>query len=92
VHRENFYSTLLRVLIPLHAQNMLTPNVVARALDGVPPTIDLALGYNNANTNPLLLRLLSRADELVANVQDRSIIRYAVQVMGARSLPPHVVR
>jgi len=65
-------------LIPLYAQNMLTPNVVARALDGVTPTIDLAMGYNNANTNPLLLRLLSRADELVANVQDQSIIRYAV--------------
>ncbi|BFG77278.1 LysR substrate-binding domain-containing protein [Paraburkholderia terrae] len=65
-------------LIPLYAQNMLTPNVVARALDDVPPTIDLVLGYNNANTTPLLLRLLSRADELVANVQDQSIIRYAV--------------
>jgi LysR family hca operon transcriptional activator len=65
-------------LIPLYAQNMLTPNVVARALDGVPPTIDLALGYNNTNTTPLLLRLLSRADELVANVQDQSIIRYVV--------------
>ncbi|QYD72987.1 LysR family transcriptional regulator [Paraburkholderia edwinii] len=65
-------------LIPLYAQNMLTPNVVARALDGVPPTIDLALGYNNENTNPLLIRLLSRADELVANVQDQSIIRYAI--------------
>ncbi|MEI5996083.1 LysR family transcriptional regulator [Paraburkholderia bengalensis] len=65
-------------LIPLYAQNMLTPNVVARALDGVPPTIDLAMGYNSANTNPLLLRLLSRADELVENVQDQSIIRYAV--------------
>ncbi|EUC19080.1 LysR substrate-binding domain-containing protein [Paraburkholderia hospita] len=65
-------------LIPLYAQNMLTPNVVARALDDVPPTIDLVLGYNNANTTPLLLRLLSRADESVANVQDQSIIRYAV--------------
>ena len=65
-------------LIPLYAQNMLTPNVVARALDGVPPTIDLVLGYSDANANPLLLRLLSRADELVANVQDQSIIRYAV--------------
>ncbi|REE22012.1 LysR family hca operon transcriptional activator [Paraburkholderia sp. BL27I4N3] len=65
-------------LIPLYAQNMLTPNVVARALDGVPPTIDLVLGYSDANTNPLLLRLLSRADELVTNVQDQSIIRYAV--------------
>jgi LysR family hca operon transcriptional activator len=65
-------------LIPLYAQNMLTPNVVARALDGVPPTIDLILGYNNANSSPLLLRFLSRADELVANVEGQSIIRYAV--------------
>jgi len=65
-------------LIPLYAQNMLTPNVVARALDGVPPTIDLTLGYNNANSSPLLNRFLSRADELVATVQDQSIIRYAV--------------
>jgi len=64
-------------LIPLYAQNMLTPNVVARALDGVPPTIDLTLGYNEANSSPLLRRLLSRADELVANVQNHSIIRYA---------------
>jgi LysR family transcriptional regulator, hca operon transcriptional activator len=64
-------------LIPLYAQNMLTPNVVARALDGVPPTIDLTLGYNKANSSPLLRRLLSRADELVANVQNQSIIRYA---------------
>jgi LysR family hca operon transcriptional activator len=63
-------------LIPLYAQNMLTPNVVARALEGVPPTIDLTLGYNAANSSPLLRRLLSRADELVANVQNHSIIRY----------------
>jgi len=63
-------------LIPLYAQNMLTPNVVARALEGVPPTIDLTLGYNQANSSPLLQRLLARADELVAHVQNQSIIRY----------------
>jgi LysR family hca operon transcriptional activator len=63
-------------LIPLYAQNMLTPNVVARALEGVPPTIDLTLGYNVANSSPLLRRLLSRSDELVASVQNQSIIRY----------------
>jgi hypothetical protein len=40
--------------------------------------VDFTLGYNNANTTPLLLRLLSRADELIANVQNQSIIRYAV--------------
>jgi LysR family hca operon transcriptional activator len=63
-------------LVPLYAQNMLAPNVVARALEGHPPTVDLTLGYNQANSSPLLCRLLSRADELVANVQNQSIIRY----------------
>ncbi len=64
-------------LIPLYAQNLLTPNVVARALEGAPPTIDLVLGYNEANSSPLLRRVLARADELAANVQNQSIIRYA---------------
>lgn len=64
-------------LIPLYAQNMLTPNVVARALDGPPPMIDLTLGYNEANPSPLLRRFLSRSEELVGNVKNQSIIRYA---------------
>ena len=64
-------------LVPLYAQNILAPNVVARALEGVPPTVDLTLGYSEANSSPLLRRILSRADELVENVQNQSIIRYA---------------
>lgn len=64
-------------LIPLYAQNMLTPNVVARALDGAPPMIDLTLGYNEANSSPLLRRFLFRSDELAGNVKNQSIIRYA---------------
>lgn len=64
-------------LVPLYAQNMLTPNVVARALEGVPPTVDLTLGYADANSSPLLSRLLLRADELIESVQNQSIIRYA---------------
>ena len=64
-------------LVPLYAQNMLAPNVVARALDGEPPTVDLTLGFNEANMSPLLRRLLARADELIANVQNQSIIQYA---------------
>jgi LysR family transcriptional regulator, hca operon transcriptional activator len=64
-------------LVPLYAQNMLAPNVVARALEGVPPTVDLTLGYSAANPSPLLRRLISRADELVESVQNQSIIRYA---------------
>lgn len=64
-------------LVPLYAQNMLAPNVVARALEGGTPTVDLTLGYNQTNSSPLLLRLLSRADELIASVRNQSIIRYA---------------
>ncbi|PPQ18091.1 transcriptional regulator [Bradyrhizobium sp. AC87j1] len=64
-------------LVPLYAQNMLAPNVVARALEGGTPTVDLALGFNQRNSSPLLQRLLSRADELIASVQNQSIIRYA---------------
>ena len=64
-------------LVPLYAQNMLSPNVVARALDGIPPKVDLSLGYNDANSSPLLQRLLSRVDELIDSVQNQSIIRYA---------------
>ena len=55
-------------LIPAYAQDLLTPNVVARPLEGVPPTIELVLGYNEANSSPLLQRLLARADELVRKV------------------------
>ncbi|TGQ91405.1 LysR family transcriptional regulator, partial [Mesorhizobium sp. M1C.F.Ca.ET.204.01.1.1] len=33
--------------------------------------------YSEANSSPLLRRLLSRADELVESVQNQSIIRYA---------------
>jgi LysR family hca operon transcriptional activator len=64
-------------LVPLYGQNMLTPNVVARALEGEPPTVDLTLGYAEANPSPLLGRLLSRADELIESVENQSIIRYA---------------
>jgi LysR family hca operon transcriptional activator len=63
-------------LFPLYVQNMLTPNVVVRALEGKSPTIDLMLGYNKANSSSLLKRFLSRADELVANVQKQSLLRY----------------
>lgn len=64
-------------LIPFYAQNMLTPNVVARAIDGEPPMIDLELGYNTANSSDLLQRFLGRVDELVECVRKQSIVRYA---------------
>jgi len=56
-------------LLPLYVQNMLIPSVVARPLQGESPTIDLVMGYNRSNTSALLKRFVSRADELVAEVQ-----------------------
>ena len=58
-------------LLPLYVTNMLVPSVVARPLEGEPPTIDLMLGYNKSNTSPLLMRFLSRADELVSRVSQK---------------------
>jgi LysR family hca operon transcriptional activator len=63
-------------LLPLYVQNMLIPSVVARPLQGEPPTIDLVMGYNKSNTSPLLKQFVSRADELVAGVRRRSSLKY----------------
>ena len=52
-------------LVPLYAQNMLASDgmLSPEQLEGGTPTVDLALGYNQANsTSPLLRRLLFRAD------------------------------
>ncbi|MEA2866942.1 MAG: LysR family transcriptional regulator, hca operon transcriptional activator, partial [Bradyrhizobium sp.] len=51
-------------LLPLYAQNLLPKTVVSRPIRGSPPMIDLVLGYNEANTSPLLKFLLSKVDEL----------------------------
>ena len=51
-------------LMPLYAQNLLPKTVVSRPIQGTPPMIDLVLGYNEANTSPLLKFLLSKVEEL----------------------------
>ncbi|MGI4878936.1 MAG: hypothetical protein ACRYG4_15770 [Janthinobacterium lividum] len=51
-------------LLPLYARNLLPPTVISRTLDGVPPTIDLSLGYKDASTSPLLKTIVSRIGEL----------------------------
>jgi LysR family hca operon transcriptional activator len=51
-------------LLPLYAQNLLPKTVVSRPIQGAPPTVDLVVGYNEANTSPLLQFLLSNLDEL----------------------------
>ena len=40
-------------------------SVVSRPLQGEPPMIDLAVGYSESNTSPVLKLFLSRLDELV---------------------------
>jgi LysR family transcriptional regulator, hca operon transcriptional activator len=62
-------------LLPLYVQNMLIPSVVARPLQGEPPTIDLDMGYNKSNTSALLKRFVPRADELVAGVRKQNYLK-----------------
>jgi LysR family hca operon transcriptional activator len=59
-------------VLPRYAENLLSPSVVTRPLQGEVPTIDLVLGYNKANTTALLKRFLSRADELVVRVSQKT--------------------
>jgi LysR family hca operon transcriptional activator len=51
-------------LLPLYAQNLLPKTVVGRPLQGAPAMVDLVIGYNEANTSPLLKFLLSKVDAL----------------------------
>lgn len=51
-------------LMPLYARNLLPPTLVYRTLAGVAPTIDLSLGYNEANTSPLLKTIISKIGDL----------------------------
>lgn len=51
-------------LVPLYAQNLLPKTVVSRPIHGAPPMVDLVIGYNEANTSPLLKSLLSKVDAL----------------------------
>jgi LysR family hca operon transcriptional activator len=51
-------------LMPLYARNLLPSTVISRPLDGAPPTIDLSLGFNEANTSPLLKTLVSKIGEM----------------------------
>ena len=51
-------------LMPLYARNLLPSTVISRPLDGAPPTIELSLGYNEANTSPLLKTIVSKIGDL----------------------------
>ena len=51
-------------LMPLYVRNLMPNSVVSRPIRGAPPTIDLVLGYSEANTSPMLKFLLSRVEDL----------------------------
>jgi LysR family transcriptional regulator, hca operon transcriptional activator len=57
-------------LLPAYAQNFLPSSVTSRPLKGDAPTVELVLGYKKSNHSPVLKRLLSRLDELVARASN----------------------
>ena len=59
-------------LLPNFARNFLSWSVISRPLAGEAPSIDLVLGYNKANTSPILKLFLSRVDELIARVSKKA--------------------
>ena len=59
-------------MLPAYAQNFLPSSVTSRPLKGDAPTVDLVLGYKKSNHSPVLKLLLSRLDELVARVSNKS--------------------
>ncbi len=58
-------STRGLALMPAYAKNLLPWSVVSRPLEGEPPTIELAVGYNKSNTSSILKLFLSRLKELL---------------------------
>jgi LysR family hca operon transcriptional activator len=57
-------STGAVALLPAYPKNLLPRSVTSRPLVGEAPTIDLVIGYNKANTSPILGLFLSRVDQL----------------------------
>jgi LysR family hca operon transcriptional activator len=56
-------------LLPLYSQNLLPKTVTSRPIRGAPPTVDLVIGYNEANTSPLLKSILAKVDDLKSRVK-----------------------
>jgi LysR family transcriptional regulator, hca operon transcriptional activator len=63
-------STRGLALMPAYSKNLLPWSVVSRPLEGKAPTIDLAVGYSNANTSPVLKLFLSRLDVLTGETPE----------------------
>lgn len=56
-------------ILPYYVRNILPPSVVTRPIEGVPPMIDLVLGFSEANSSPLLKSLLGRIEDLKFRVE-----------------------
>jgi LysR family hca operon transcriptional activator len=54
-------------LLPAYAKSFLPWPVTSLPLVGDAPIIDLVVGYNKANTSPILKFFLSRLDELISH-------------------------
>jgi LysR family transcriptional regulator, hca operon transcriptional activator len=59
-------------LLPAYARNLLPSSLISRPLQGDVPTIDLVVGYSKTNTSPILKLFLSRIDDLIARVSEKT--------------------
>jgi LysR family hca operon transcriptional activator len=73
-------------LLPAYAKNFLPWSVISRPLAGEPPTIDLVVGYNRANTSPTLQLFLSKLDDLISPFRMRT--SEAAGLPGDRTTQP----
>jgi len=55
-------------LLPAYAQNFLPWSAISRPIKGEAPTVNLVIGYSNANTSPILKTFLSKSDDLISRV------------------------
>jgi LysR family hca operon transcriptional activator len=59
-------------LLPAYVENFLPRSVVSRRLKGEAPTIDLVIGYHNANTSPILKSFLAKIDDLTRRISSKT--------------------
>ncbi|WP_426525865.1 LysR substrate-binding domain-containing protein [Bradyrhizobium sp. McL0615] len=58
-------------LLPLYAQNLLPKTIASRPIQGAAPMVDLVIGYNEANSSPLLKFLLSKLEAIKFQASSR---------------------
>jgi LysR family hca operon transcriptional activator len=59
-------------ILPAYALTFLPQSVTSRPLKGNGPTIELVLGYKKSNKSPILKLLLSKLEELVSRVSNKT--------------------